>query len=291
MLKQKLAGLAVFFALGLAAAACASLSEAPPSSSGSPEPSGQSQSEQTGESFYNTLEAPKGPFMAFRLPELTARVKEKRGLNSDSIGWLQVPGTSIDDIVLWYPGDANEFYYRRNFEKRESFNGSYFADFRCTFDGKAKGLAPNTVIYGHSMSDDPNDPRKLFSPLKFFKDEEFAKNTPYIYFSTTEEDLVWEVFAVFNTDDSFPYNLPQHPDFMGLVEQCRKLSLYNYEVSITKEDKLLTLSTCIYHMPSDGALLGYPNKYRYAVMAKLVTDKTALKNEAVLVKNPAPTPI
>jgi sortase B len=286
MLKQKLAGLLVFFALGLSAAACASLKEAPP-----PSPAPSSQAEESGDTFYNTLETPKGPFAAFQLPRLTAQVKEKRGLNSDSIGWLQVPGTTVDDIVLWYPGDANEFYYRRNFDKRESFNGSYFADFRCTFNGRAEGLAKNTVIYGHSMSDDPNDPRKLFSPLKFFKDEEFAKKTPYIYFSTLEEDLVWEVFAVFNADDSIPYNLPQHPDFIAMVEQCRKLSLFNYEVAVTKEDKLLTLSTCIYHRPSDGAFISYPNKYRYAVMAKLVTDKSTLKNEARLVKNPAPTPV
>jgi sortase B len=285
MLKQKLAGLLAFFALGLAAAACASLREEPPSQA----PSSQPQA--GGDRFYNALEPPEGPFAAFALPKLTAQVKEKRGLNADSVGWLQVPGTTIDDIVLWYPGDANEFYYRRNFEKRESFNGSYFADFRCTFNGKAAGLAPNTVVYGHSMSDDPNDPRKLFSPLKFFKDEEFAKKTPYIFFSTLKEDLVWEVFAVFDAVDSIPYNLPQHPDFLGIVEQCRKLSLYSYEVPVTKEDKLLTLSTCIYHRPSDGALMGYPNKYRYAVMAKLVTDKSTLKNEAKLVKNPAPTPV
>jgi sortase B len=286
MLKQKLAGLAAFFALGLAAAACASLAEPPPAPSAPP---GQAQA--GGETFYNTLKAPEGPFAAFALPRLTAQVKEKRGINQDSVGWLQVPGTTIDDIVLWYPGDANEFYYRRNFEKRESFNGSYFADFRCTFNGKAAGLAPNTVIYGHSMSDDPEDPRKLFSPLKRFKDEGFAKKTPYIYFSTLEEDLVWEVFAVFNTDDATPYNLPQHPDFMAMVERCRKLSLYNYEVSVSKEDKLLTLSTCIYHRPGDGAYIGYPNKYRYAIMAKLVTDRSTLKNEAKLVKNPSPTPI
>jgi sortase B len=286
MLKQKLAGLAVFFALGLSAAACISLHDAPTSSQ---EPS--SQSEAQGNTFYNTLEAPVGPFAAFALPKLTAQVKEKRGLNADSVGWLQVPGTTIDEIVLWYPGDANEFYYRRNFDKRESFNGSYFADFRCTFNGKAEGLAKNTVIYGHSLSDNPNDPRKLFSPLKFFKDEAFAKKTPYIYFSTLEEDLVWEVFAVFNADDVIPYNLPQPPDFMAIVEQCRKLSLFNYEVPVTKEDKLLTLSTCIYHRPSDGALLGYPNKYRYGVMAKLVTDKSTLKNEARLTVNPAPTPV
>ena len=286
MLKQKLAGLAVFFALGLSAAACVSMREAPPSS---PDPS--SISEAGGDKLYNTLEAPKGPFTDFPLPRLTARVREKRGINSDSVGWLRAPGTTVDDIVLWYPGDANEFYYRRNFDKRESFNGSYFADFRCTFNGRADGLAKNTVIYGHSMSDDPNDYRGLFSPLKFFKDESFARATPYIYFSALEEDLVWEVFAVFNATDTMTYNLPNPPDLMAVVDEGRKLSFYNYDVTVTKEDKLLTLSTCIYHRPDNGALMSYPNRYRYAVMAKLVKDKTALKNEAKLEKNPGPTPI
>ncbi len=142
MTKQKICGLAVCFALGLAAMACASTADILPGSSLSPNTASESFAEGV---FINTLKPPQGPFMRVVSPKLAARVKEKYALNTDSVGWLQVPGTTVDDVVLWYPHDVNEFYYRRNFEKRESFNGSYYADYRCTFDTTAKGLSPNTV--------------------------------------------------------------------------------------------------------------------------------------------------
>ncbi len=267
MLKQKICGLCVCFALGLAVMACTSTAGTPKG----PDIYPPTASQDFGAGiFVNTLKAPKGPFARVKPPQLTARVREKHALNSDSVGWLQVPGTTIDDVVLWYPHDVNEFYYRRNFEKRESFNGSYYADYRCTFDGTAKGLSPNTVIYGHSMSDDPNDPRGLFSPLKLYWEEKYARENPYIYFSTMGEDHAWEIFAVFFSTDAMPYNIPAPGNFEQLVAECKKLSIHDFNVPVTSDDKILTLSTCIYHDPVDWSRLPYPNEHRYAIMAKLV---------------------
>lgn len=286
MNKQKFLALILCFAVGFTAAACASKAVPVPSESDLGTPS-LTEGAGDGKTLVNTLELPAGPYAKFALPKFTQEIQEKYELNSDTVGWLMVPNTTIDDVVVWYPGDRNQYYYRRNFEKRESFNGCYYADFRCTFDGKAAGLAPNTVIYGHAMSDDPLDARKLFSPLKFFKDPEFAKENPYIYFSTSEEDLLWEVFAVFYAMDTLPYNNPSPPDFAGIISECTKRSIYTYDTQVTAGDKILTLSTCTYSLP-DGTPISYPNHYRYVIMAKLVTDKSKLKDEAEFVINPAP---
>ncbi len=236
-----------------------------------------------GKSFINTLELPKGPYPMFALPKLTSFVREKHAQNSDTVAWIKVPGTTIDDVVVCYPGDRNSFYLRRNFDKRSDFNGSIFADYRTTFDK----LKPNTTIYGHSMSDDPLDYRKQFSPLKLFQDIEFAKKTPYVYLSTAGEDLVFEVFTVMFTGIDLYYIDPDPKDFEGLIEKCRARSLYNYDVSVKKGDKILTLSTCTYSLP-DGRTFPVntdEHGYRYAVMAKLVADKTNLKNKASLTVN------
>lgn len=270
--------------LGFSVAACVTAPEPMPQEQ---VPSEAEAAAGDGMSFVNTLELPLGPYARFALPKLTAQVNEKYTQNSDTVGWLQIPNTTIDDVVVWYPGDENEFYYRKNFEKRQSFGGVFYADFRCKFDGKADDLSQNTVIYGHSMSDNPSHETKLFSPLKFFKDEDFARENPYIYFSTTDEDLLWEVFAVFFATVELPYNIPELPDFLSTVGECRARSIYNYDVGVTESDKILTLSTCTYSMP-DGRSLTYPNDYRFAVMAKLVTDKSNLKTEARLTINPEP---
>lgn len=291
-LKNKILSLVLCFVIGFTAAACASRAE--PSESGSigarenqPSSSGSSKAPTgDGKTFMNTLELPEGPFSKFEMPKLTEQVNEKHKQNSDTVGWLQVPGTTIDDVVVWYPKN-NNYYYRRGFDKNYSFNGVFWADYRCKFDGGTEGLAPNTVLYGHSLSDDPMDKNKLFSPTKLFKDEEFAKETPYIYFSLADQDLVWEVFAVFFATVELPYNIPFPQDFAGIVSECVKRSIYTYDTQVTASDKILTLSTCIYALP-DGTPIAYPNNYRYVVMAKLVTDTSKLKNEAAFTVNPSP---
>lgn len=240
-----------------------------------------------GRTFINTLVLPAGPYVMKNLPNYTQLIEEKHAINSDSIGWLNVPNTTIDDVILWYPGDKNLYYYRRNFEKRESFNGCFYADYRCKFDGGAAGLSPNTVVYGHSMSDDPLHKSKLFSPLKLFKDPEFAEENPYVYFSVADENLVWEIFAVFYATVDLPYNHPYPQDFAGIVNECLKRSIYIYDTQVSANDKILTLSTCTYSLP-DGTPIQYPNDYRYVVMAKLVTDPTELKETASFEINPSP---
>lgn len=288
MTKQKALIWLLCFVLGFTVAACATVPEPVPGPEAVPqEVTPPTPETGDGKSFVNTLELPGGPYAKFALPKLTAQVQEKYGQNSDTVGWLQVANTTIDDVVVWYPEDENEFYYRRNFDKRTSFNGLFYADFRCKFDGTAAGLSQNTVIYGHSMSDDPIHESKLFSPLKLYKNEDFARENPYIYFSLSGEDLIWEVFAVFFATEQLPYNIPDPAEFLRTIGECRARSLYNYDVGVTENDKILTLSTCTYSLP-DGTPLAYPNKYRYAVMAKLVTDRSALKSEARITKNHEP---
>ena len=214
------------------------------------------------------------------------RVAEKYALNSDTVGWLYVPSTSIDDVVVHYPNDANEFYLRRNFERRTSKSGSYFADFRNTFDGTAQGLSRNTVIYGHNLDMNDNPDAPYFAQLMRFLSEDFARENPYIFFSVAGEDLVWEIFAVYYATTRLPYNLPDFTDegFEAMLEQMKGRSEFVYDVEVGVNDRILTLSTCTYVF-TPGV---FPNDYRFAISARLVPGGQPLRPVADLVRNENP---
>ena len=221
-----------------------------------------------------------------RPPSFLPRIAEKHARNPDTVGWLYVPNTSIDDVVVHYPHDANEFYLRRNFERRTSKSGVYFADFRNTFDGTAAGLSRNTVIYGHSLDWNDNPDAPYFDQLKRFLDEDFARENPYIFFSVAGEDLVWEIFAVYYATIFLPYNLPNFTDqgFLDMLGQMKKRSQFIYDVEVGLDDKILTLSTCTYIF-TPGV---FPNDFRFVISARLMDEGADLPLTAALVRNPEP---
>ena len=240
--------------------------------------------------FSNPLSEPSlpenlGP-VSEHLPSHRDKIAEYKAINSDVVGWLEIPDTTINDVVVWYPNDYNEYYLRKDVYKRYNQAGSYYADFRNKFDGTAAGLSRNTVIYGHSLDMNDNPDAPYFSQLKKFLDQDFAEQHPYIYFSVEGEELVWEVFAVFYSTIALPYNVPDqsNEEFTALISEANKRSEYIYDVDVTTGDKILTLSTCVYKF-TPGV---YPNDYRYVVMAKLVDPSEPFKKTASLEKNPNP---
>lgn len=239
--------------------------------------------------FINPIPIPELPD-EFKFPVhlgLREKAMEKHALNADTIGWLYVPGTTLDNEVLYYPNKEDKFHYlRKDFYGNYSFAGSYFVDYRSKFDGGRKGMSKNNTIYGHSMTDNPND--TLFSQLKKYKDINYAQNTPYIYFATLEEDIAWEVFAVYVTNVSFFYNTPNpsDEDFKAMVDTAKAKSIYDFGVEVGPDDKILTLSTCLYE--HNGVSYGYPNNFRYVVSAKMVPRFEELKESTVVKLNATP---
>lgn len=225
-----------------------------------------------------------------KMLENTLAMQQK---NNHTIGWLYIDGTTIDDVVVKvdYSDYKNEHYLRLNAYGEYDNDGCYFADWRCKSGGR-EALSKNTVIYGHNLGraenalltdyeNHANGPK--FAQLLKYQDPEFAKSHPYIYYSTIEEDMVWQVFAVFYTDISFDYINPAPTDaaYTSLLKKAQDLSFYDYDVEVTSNDKILTLSTCTYRL-ADNTKLHYPNDYRYVVMAKLLPAGAELADEVAL---------
>ena len=212
--------------------------------------------------------------------------------NKDTIGWIYIDGTTVNDVVVKVNyNDDNKYYLRRNANGENDNDGCYYADWRCK-TGNRNSISKNTVVYGHNLGrsanglipdyqNHANGPK--FAQLLKYQNEEFARTHPYIYYSTIEEDMVWQVFAVFYTDIKFDYIEPNPADatFNSLLKKAQDLSFYNYDVEVSSNDKILTLSTCTYRM-ADDTKLHYPNDYRYVVMAKLLPADAVLEDTVSL---------
>ena len=134
--------------------------------------------------FVNTLKEPDDNAMqAVEAPELTEQVKQKaEEVNREIVGWLQVPGTDINQPVVQTTNNSK--YMRLNYEGKYSFQGCHWVDYECKV-GTRETQSRNTIIYGHNTAVSQDDPNGLdFAQLLRFTDEEFAASHPYIFFST-----------------------------------------------------------------------------------------------------------
>ncbi len=218
-------------------------------------------------------------------PNLTKKVQEfQKSYPLRTAGWLKVNGTDIDAPVLLNALGSNSEFVETGFTE----NGSYFSDYRSTF-GDRFDFSRNTVIYGKSSSD--NQDGEFFSQLLRYKDPAFAKSHPYIIFSSENETIVWEIFAVFNAHVDLPYILSQS-DIMSnkdLLAAIRASSIYKYNVEVRPEDKVLTLSTNAFNVEPRPSASDIYN-YRFAIVAKMVSPNELSKSEARLEINPTSAP-
>lgn len=195
--------------------------------------------------------------------------------NNDVVGWLKLNNTDINNEVL--QGADNNIYLRSDITKGYNWYGCYYADFECAF-GDRNSVSKNTIIYGHSMNDDPNSTK--FSQLKKYLDPEFAKNNPYIYFSTPEDNLVYKIYSVMYTDTNLAYIHPNMKgnEFMKLVAEQKDRSQYDYDVDVNSSDKIITLSTCTY-------IYGERQDQRFVLVGRLLRPGEEMEPTVNLEKN------
>ncbi len=305
--------LVVLVAIILIAATSCTPSDDNPSSQGSSggqitiNPDSQNPSEDVPE------EAPK-----LEIPDRKTNFADARSANNDVVGWLYIPGLEDVDAGVCFSYDSSYPYDKRDITGKKVsqsywINGAYYTHYRGLFGETSENLSTNTVIFGHSdlgkenlnyTNDDPTGP--LFSQLFSFKDPAFAEKTPYIYLTLPGEDTVWEVFSVFYNDATAtkstfaPYYkkgnagdlwyiepAPSREEYQAMLDMIRSRSLYDYEVEVSAEDKILTLSTC-----TVAYGLSARANYRFVIVAKLVenTENLVERNASFVINSDAPVP-
>lgn len=180
-----------------------------------------------------------------------------QGVNPDIYGWLEIPGTEFDFPLVQRKGD-DSFYLTHDSDGNESSAGAIFTE---SAYNSTDMEDPVTVAYGHQMH-----AGTMFGKLQAtYSRENALEDYGEIIVYLPDREYHYQVFAavpydnrhiLYNYDftDSRRYNA-----FLNSIYEVRELgAVRNREISVTPEDHLLVLSTC---------LTGNDNK-RYLVLAK-----------------------
>lgn len=161
-------------------------------------------------------------------------------INDDIIGWITVPGTTIDYPVMQTVNNVD--YLNLDFYKNYSVFGTPFIDSAVTFSPKSR----NTVLYGHSVNSTEH-----MGQLHRYLDQEFYEENKVITFNTLYEDRVYEVISVClvmtTGEDIIDYTRTSffQPDsLMEYIERMISLSHITGDTSFSSNDYFLTIQTC-----------------------------------------------
>lgn len=115
----------------------------------------------------------------------------------------------------------------------------------------------NTIIYGHNMKDG-----SMFGTLNQYQSQALYRNYPYFYMYVPGYIYEYQIFSCYAAPTDHPaytYDFPTSEDYEVFLETLQRSAEYNTGMIVTKEDQVVTLSTCV----------NTRKDYRYLVHGKL----------------------
>lgn len=173
--------------------------------------------------------------------DLQMGFEELKKRNPDTVGWLEVYGTSIDYPVM--QAADNHKYLTTDALGRYSGSGSIFLDAANKSDFSDRKL----VIHGHHMAH-----HAMFGDLDDFSDARFFANHPYgdLYFSGRHHGLRVLAYLRVLGDDRLIYQISDESQeaWRNLLAYLQKRSVPNRFNEVTADELdqagLVILSTC-----------------------------------------------
>lgn len=176
---------------------------------------------------------------------MSTYIKALKAKSNDVIGMIHIPITyGGKDYTISYPvvlTDNNDFYLDHDIYGNHLNEGSIFADCSCkpnVLDNR------NLLLHGHNMFQ-----QTMFHQLhKFLSSEVFYKS--YIYFFTEDGVYIYEPYSAYITSPTSLYAMTyfaSDTDYLNYLNTTKRNSnptLYKENISFSKSDYIITLSTC-----------------------------------------------
>ena len=159
--------------------------------------------------------------------------------NNEIVGEISFLDTDYKRAILQH--NNNDYYLNHTENKKSSFMGALFLDFRVNIDFSKKLL-----IYGHNSSK-VNMPFKI---LDNYYSRDYYLEHPYVQIVTNNETKLFKIYSVYVETEDFSY---MKTDFKNDIEWYKHISnfknksLYDTGVDININDKILILQTCSTH--------------------------------------------
>ena len=155
--------------------------------------------------------------------------------NSDCVGWLTIPDTTVDYPVVWTPNNP-EHYLRRDFYGTHASGGTPFLDGR----NQAQAEGQNLIVYGHNMLDG-----SMFKPVLQYLSPNFRETHQDIYLELNGAQYHYQVIADLETSTRSPVYTYTDLSDAAEMEDFRAMLLEETGLdAIPQAEGYLTLSTC-----------------------------------------------
>ena len=183
---------------------------------------------------------------------IPVKFTELQQVNPDVYAWITVPGTEIDYPILQHASD-NSYYLMHNIDGSYGYPGCIYTE-----NLNSKDFTDNnTVIYGHNMKNG-----SMFAQLHKFEDPDFFNENREVLIYLPDEVLHYTIFAAHIYDDrhllySFDFSDPDvYQKYLDSVFNTRDMSAnIDKDMTVTKEDQIITLVTCIGSQPNNRLLV------------------------------------
>ena len=157
-------------------------------------------------------------------------------VNEDIVAWLYGEGT-----VLNYPvvkGEDNSYYLSHLFDGSDNASGCLFLDSRNSSDFSDD----NTIIYGHNMKNGT-----MFAFINQYQEQSYYDQHPSIFLLTPNGNFEVHLFAGFLEDvngNAWQRAFQNENEKIKWLEEARNASTFVSDTIPSKEDKIITFSTC-----------------------------------------------
>ena len=183
---------------------------------------------------------------------IPVKFEELQAVNPDVYAWITVPGTDIDYPILQHASD-NTYYLMHNIDGSYGYPGCIYTE-----NMNSKDFTDNnTVIYGHNMKNG-----SMFAQLHKFEDPDFFKENKEVLIYLPDEVLHYTIFAAHIYDDrhllySFDFTDPEvYQKYLDSIFSTRDMSAnIDKDITVTTDDQIITLVTCIGSQPSNRLLV------------------------------------
>lgn len=167
-------------------------------------------------------------------------------VNSDYVGWLDIPGTSISYPVVQSHDNAE--YLTTSFEGNKRSSGAIFVDANIRDIKETKNL----LIHGHNMKSG-----SMFAMLPSYKNISYYNKHPFIYLYTPNETMVYQVISAYtlkhdiNEEVAYQGTFNSDDEYQLFVDGLLNRSVIDTGITEGIYDRqILTLSTCVNHSTS-----------------------------------------
>lgn len=179
------------------------------------------------------------PYFRFiKMNLIDVNLNELKQINSDTIGWIQMPGTNIN--YPYVQTTDNDYYLHHSFYHYNNDSGWLYLDYR----NDPYRNNRNMIIYGHGRLNGTmfGSLRNAITDNYFYND-----NNGIIKLSNEHENTLWQVFSSYTiptTNDYIQTDFASDDEFYNFIEMLKSRSKYNYNVTLSSQDQILTLSSC-----------------------------------------------